>query len=172
MAKLAHELFMSASEVHAASQRLKASGFIRKNILCEHIIISAKYKKRSLILIPNIEAMEEFLIHGLKYVFPAEEGKEMRGIPTAHSASPLSELIVADERDMYVWAYEFGNVRGKSISPLYSSVPRAAEVDKELYELLVLIDGIRIGRTREVSTSINELTKRLKAGSERFKNVC
>ena len=158
IAWLAYNLFMSKSEVHASIKRLKVSGLMRERPAFKSAV-------------PNIEAMEEFLIHGLKYVFPAEEGKEMRGIPTAHSALPLSELIIAEERDTYVWPCEVGNVRGKSILPLYSSVPRAVEGDKKLYELLVLLDGIRTGRTREAAVSVEELTKRLKAGSEKFKNA-
>jgi DNA-binding Lrp family transcriptional regulator len=158
MAKLAHELFMSKSEIHAAIKRLKAAGLMRDTVLYTHAI-------------PNPGAMEEFLVHGLKYVFPAEEGKEMRGMPTSHSAAPLSELFVQDEQDKYVWGCEFGDARGKSISPLYSSAPKAAERDKELYEFLVLIDGIRIGKAREAKASVEELKKRLEEGSGKFKDA-
>jgi hypothetical protein len=157
MAKLAHELFLSKSEIHAAINRLKRSNLLRES--------------SSNTVLPNLQAMEEFLIHGLKYAFPAEEGKEMRGMPTSHSASPLSELFDQDEQDVYVWPYEFANARGKSISPLYKSVPKAAEVDKDLYELLVLIDGIRIGRSREAQISRKELSLRIKERADRFKDA-
>jgi hypothetical protein len=39
--------------------------------------------------------VEEFLIHGLKYVFPAYPGALVRGVPTAHSAEPLKGLLIA-----------------------------------------------------------------------------
>jgi hypothetical protein len=81
-------------------------------------------------------------------------------------------LFGRDEKDVYVWPYEFANSRGRSISPLYKSAPRAAEADKDFYELLVLIDGIRIGRTREAQISRKELSGRIKKGAVRFKNAC
>jgi hypothetical protein len=39
--------------------------------------------------------LEEFLIHGLKYVFWAEQGEMTRGMPTAYAAPPLAELLVS-----------------------------------------------------------------------------
>jgi hypothetical protein len=42
-----------------------------------------------------------------------------------------------------------GKVRGEALSPLYKSVPTAAQKDKKLYECLALVDAIRAGRARE-----------------------
>ena len=158
IARLAHELFMSKSEVSLAIKRLKKARLARVSLLFKCAI-------------PNVGAMEEFLIHGLKYTFPAEEGREMRGMPTLHSAPPLSELIVEDKQNIYVWPYEFGNVRGKTVLPLYKSVPKAAEFDSDLYELLVLVDGIRMGRAREASIATEKLINSIKIGSEKFKDA-
>ncbi len=105
-------------------------------------------------------ALKEFIIYGLKYVFPVVPGSMVRGIPTAHSASPVKELIVTGQ-DVYVWPYVKGSVRGLEIEPLNKFVPEAALEDPDLYELLVLVDAIRIGRTREVKIAIEELEKRL-----------
>lgn len=102
----------------------------------------------------------EFLIYGLKYVFPTEPGPVVRGICTAHSAPPLSKGIVTEQNDHYVWPFPDGDVRGQSISPLYKSVPFAASRDKKLYEFLALVDAIRIGRTREQKLAKRELEKR------------
>lgn len=148
MARLAHELYMSSSEIHAGIKRLKASRLV---------VESMDFKG----VIANPGNMEEFFIHGLKYVFPAEVGKEVRGMPTSHSAKPLSEEI-ASENDIMVWPYEFGNARGKSISPLYRSAPKAAELDEDFYKILVLLDGIRIGKNREHNLSVEILRKKLK----------
>jgi hypothetical protein len=155
---LAHELFISKSEIHAAICRLKKCGLV---------VDSPSFKCKA----PSFVAMEEFLIHGLKYVFPSEIGKLLRGIPTSHSAPPLSKMFEADEDDVYVWPYEFGNTRGKSIEPLYRSSPKAAEVDRQLYEILVLIDGIRIGRARERKVSADELRKRIKERRSHFEKT-
>lgn len=151
--QLAHELFISASEVHAAIQRLKKSRLLREDPLSQMNKI-------------NIGAMEEFLIHGFKYVFPLEEGKEGRGTATLHSAPPLDERMQQEDNDIFVWPYEFGNIRGKTIKALYPSVPKAVEHDKDLYELLVILDGIRSGRARESQIASEELRKRLNPNSD------
>lgn len=104
----------------------------------------------------------ELLQYGLRYVFPQKPGAVVRGIPTSHSASPLKEEIQSSEA--YVWPYGKGTVRGHSIVPLYPSVPEAALKDKKLYELLALVDALRVGRARERELAITELKRRLQLG--------
>ncbi len=83
----------------------------------------------------------------------------MRGWPTAHSAKPLSDLIRAT--DAYVWPAADGPVRGQTIEPLYPTVVRAVQGDSVLYELVALVDAVRVGRAREVALAVAELRKRL-----------
>lgn len=110
-------------------------------------------------------ALLEFLVHGLKYVFPARPGPISRGIPTAHSAAPLAGRIISSDTDMYVWPSDKGRACGQAIEPLYPKAPLAAEKDAELYELLALVDAIRAGRAREQALAGRELETRLgKAG--------
>src|SRR6185503_3090440 len=42
-------------------------------------------------------ALLGFLEHGVRHAFFAEPGRIVRGMPTAQSAPPLSELIASDE---------------------------------------------------------------------------
>lgn len=84
----------------------------------------------------------------------------VKGIPTAHSGSPINEHIVAGS-DVYVWRYAKGTIKGQSIEPLYKTLPEIVLDDKLFYELLVIIDTIRIGRVREIEVAIEELEKRL-----------
>ncbi|GAA4000450.1 hypothetical protein GCM10022408_09420 [Hymenobacter fastidiosus] len=90
----------------------------------------------------------DFLFYGLRYVFPAEPGPLVVGMPTAHSAEPLRSLIVSQE--LYVWPDPQGSERGQAIEPLYNKVPYAARQDERLYELLALTDALRVGRAREI----------------------
>jgi hypothetical protein len=83
-------------------------------------------------------------------------------MPTAHSAEPLNTVFLSDES--YVWPWAKGNVRGHGIVPLYSSVPAAAGEDVNLYELLALVDALRIGRARERDLAINKLKNRILLG--------
>jgi len=101
----------------------------------------------------------EFLVHGLKYVFPETPGRLGRGIATAHSAPPLNLMISSNEN--YVWADSEGEMRGLIVNPLYKTMPQAAKKDYKLYELLALTDTLRIGRVREQQIAIDELEKRI-----------
>lgn len=146
-ALLAYELFMSPSEVHAGVKRSIAARIIDPHSKA-----------------PLLRALEEFLIHGIKYAFPAIRGGETRGIPTSYAAPPLVNLIAQSESVPLVWPDPEGNVRGYELSPLYKNVPKAVSIDKRLYELLVLIDAIRDVGKREKSIAIEELIKRLRNG--------
>ena len=143
---LAESLGMSASEVHAALNRCDAAGL---------------YDAEGRRVIR--QALLEFLVYGLRYVFYTQPGPLSRGLPTAHSAEPLRSLLVADQADAFVWPDPTGEVRGQAIAPLYRCVPFAASNDPQLYALLSLIDGIRVGRVREQRLAAQELSTRLAA---------
>ncbi len=142
---LAHKLSMSPSEVHAAVKRAGAAGLVDTD---------TKEVKRKPLL--------EFLIHGLKYAFPATRGTITRGLPTAHAAPPLSKCLYDGDDLPPVWPCAEGTVRGHEFKPLYRSVPAAAQEDPSLYELLVLVDALRGGRARERKLAEEELRKRVK----------
>jgi hypothetical protein len=142
-ADLSKELCISASEVHAAVRRGIASGLID-----------------STSRLPLRKPLEDYLLHGVRYAFPAAPGRLARGIPTAHSAPPLSEKINPDDLPP-VWPDPAGTVKGYAIEPLYSSVTSAVKTDPLLYELLALVDALRIGRARERKFAEEELKLRL-----------
>lgn len=141
---LANELALSPAEISLALGRCRRSRLLDS---------SNRKVMRSALL--------EFLLHGLKYVFPAEPGPICRGMPTAHSAMPLSKQVVSDAHDQYVWPTDDGEVRGQAIVPLYPSAPLAARRDPELYEFLALIDALRAGRAREQTIAAQEIENRL-----------
>jgi len=134
--KLANELFMSASEINAGVKRCLQAG-----LLVPSGISASPYA--------NKKAMEEFLVHGVKYAFPPDQGAISRGMRTMYAAPSVAQEFVYDDNNPPVWPYAEGDARGPSFSPLYKSVPQAAEQDPELYMLLVLVDMIRGGRARE-----------------------
>jgi hypothetical protein len=108
------------------------------------------------------QALLEFLQYGIAYAFPVKPGPVVRGIPTAHSASPLNKLIVSNGEE-YVWPSATGQLRGQAISPLYKNVVKAVKGNQELHEMLALIDALRVGRVREKNLAMEELKKRLNA---------
>jgi predicted transcriptional regulator len=143
MAKdLAFSLNISASEVSESLNRSKIAG-----------LVSADKK---LLLKKNLL---DFLEYGIRYVYPVEPGTIQRGMATAHSAAPLNRIIAA--KDSYVWPLAQGRERGQAIQPLHPGVPEACTRDPRLYELLALVDALRLGRVREQQLAIEELRQRI-----------
>ena len=142
-AALSKELGMSASEIHAAVQRSMDASLLEPGTRQ-----------------PLRKPLEEYLVHGVRYAFPAKRGSVARGMPTAHAASPLVEQIGMDDLPP-VWPDPEGTTKGYALEPLYTSVPEAAKKDRRLYELLALVDAIRVGRARERNLAEAELRKRL-----------
>jgi hypothetical protein len=145
---IASDLRLSPSEVHAAIQRLRSSSLLHGPALKDK---------------PNISGLEEFLVHGLKYAFPAEHGEVTRGIPTSYAAEPLKSEIALSNDLPLVWPWHDGDTRGVGLEPLYKSVPYAALRDPALYQLLALVDAIRDGRARERNLAERDLVRRLKS---------
>jgi hypothetical protein len=145
-AQVAKDLFLSASEVHASVQRAKQASLL------------GGLEQREA---PILSALEEFLIHGLKYSFPPQRGELTRGVPTAFAAEPLKSRISAGNDPPPVWPFAEGSTRGYSFAPLYKTVPQAALRDPFLYEMLALIDAIRDGRARERQMAVKEVQLRL-----------
>ena len=147
-AKLASELGMSPSEVHAAVKRAETA----------RLLAADKSGPR-----PDRRAVLEFVLHGLRYAFPAVRGALTRGIPTSYAAPPLNSQIVQPDEPPPVWPDARGSVRGYALSPLYAKAPEAALKDPKLYEILTLIDALRDGRARERQIAEKELGARLAA---------
>ncbi len=142
-AQLSRELCISASEIHAAVRRCVDAG-----------LLEPSHRR------PLRKPLEEYLLHGVRYAFPARPGPLTRGIPTGYAAPPLSDHISSNDLPP-VWPDPEGETRGYAFEPLYGSVPRAARSDRKLYELLALVDAIRGGRARERKLAEEELKKRL-----------
>ena len=136
---IARFLRISPSEVSESLNRSDIAGLIDKN-------------RKNV----NANSFKEFLIYGLKYVFPVQPGAIVRGIPTAHSAPPISGYI-SQGQEKYVWPSARGNERGQAVEPLYKTVPEIAKNEPELYELLVIVDTLRIGKEGEMEIAGKQL---------------
>ncbi len=138
-AALAAELGLSSSQVHASVRRAALARLVDRD------------SKRA-----RLGELSEFLLHGIKYMCPPELGPVARGIPTAHSAAPLRELLV-DNGEPLVWADPEGELRGQSIKPLHRAAPGAARRDPKLHAGLALVDALRGGRARERKLAAEKL---------------
>ncbi len=109
----------------------------------------------------NRSNAQEFLVHGVKYLFPVQRGGPSRGVPTAWAASPLKNELAAVDEPPPVWPDPKGKARGISLEPLHASVPELARRDGELAEALALIDAIRLGNGRIRSLASKRLSERV-----------
>ena len=134
-AALGEALSMSASEAHASVKRAVASGLAVAPARGEWSPVR-----------PNLL---EFMLHGVRYVWPATLGPVKRGVPTAFGAEPLASLLTATPGDAPVWADPAGSAKGPALSPLYRTAPQATRTDPALHRLLALLDALRTGRARE-----------------------
>jgi hypothetical protein len=145
--KIAGSLWISPSEVHAGVKRvIKAR-------------LASVQQDR---IFPNARNLEEFILHGVPYVFVPELGEITRGMPTGYAGPALSSFFLETQDLPPVWPDPDGEVRGQAFSPLYKSVPRAAREDQRLYEILTIVDAIRGGRVREKQLACLEFQKKIK----------
>jgi len=111
--ELANDLFLSPSEV---------SNSLQRNAMCG-LLDSEKKKVR-------VQALFEFLIYGIQYVFPEGVSNLSRGIPTAHSHPFMRSHLASDQ--IYVWPDPESEEKGLSVQPLYRGVVNAIKKDEKL----------------------------------------
>lgn len=139
---LGADLAMSPSTAHGSVERLQLAGLLRPD-------------SRQI----NRHFLMEFLEHGVKYMFPAKLYASARGVPTAHSGPALASEFISG--DTIVWPDSKGNAIGQSMTPLYEKAAELANKCPSVYELLTLVDAIRIGRVRERATALEKIKERL-----------
>ncbi|MBX9879929.1 MAG: hypothetical protein K2Y22_15840 [Candidatus Obscuribacterales bacterium] len=150
---------MSASEVHTSFGRTAQARLFEPT---DRIV--------------KVASLEEFMFHGLQYVFLGVKGELTRGMPTSIAAPPLVFKHFDEPEIPPVWPHPMGLKRGYAIQPLHKRAPDAAAADGELYELLALTDALREGTPRVRNVAMSELkekfavykhTMSLKAENER-----
>ena len=146
LASLATELGMAISAVHGSIKRAEQARLLSRSGGSVRAMRGA---------------MTEFLIHGAKYAFPAFLGATGRGTPTSVGAPALIAFFEQTKVLPPVWSDPNGEMWGPTVIPLHSSVPGAAGKDKEFYDLMALLDAIRLGAARERELAANAIKERL-----------
>ncbi len=147
---LAADLSMSVSAVHRSLSRASEAGL---------------YEPQRRRVIPP--ALYEFLVHAAKYLFPPVMAGEARGMPTAWGAPPLAARVSSEGGGMPVWPDARGDARGIAMTPIHPKAPLAARSDESLWELLALVDALRLGDARHREEAAHELAHRLEVPVER-----
>ncbi len=133
---------LSASQVHISISRL---------ISCH--LLDSELKR------PIKRNLVEFLTHGIRYVFPLIPGGVGVGMPTAHSSPLLASRIKHHQDFEYVWPSKAGKQKGVAVTPLHKGVPEAAKQDNEFYDLLAVVDALRMDRPRELEIAVKLINK-------------
>ncbi|MCC6244353.1 MAG: hypothetical protein IT353_16040 [Gemmatimonadaceae bacterium] len=142
---MAEALVTSTSAVHRAVARLQLAGLCKSN---------ARTVARP--------ALREFLLHGVRYAFPAVHGPERAGIATAWTHPEVAALFTdGDTGRLIVWSSDKGTMRGETLVPLFPNVPAVAARDPRLHEMLALVDALRAGATRERRVVGEALSERI-----------
>jgi hypothetical protein len=133
---------ISAGECHNAVRRLRLA----------RILLSSERR-------PATDILHNFLVHGAPFAFPAVLGSSTIGVLTAHSAPTFHPSVETAER--IVWPYADGKVRGQSLIPLFPAAPALATTNPPLYDVLTIIDALRVGTTRVRKVAAELLAERL-----------
>lgn len=140
---LAMALGLSQGEIAKALARLNKAGLVQDKRV-------------------NRSAALEFILHAIKYMFPAEVGALSAGVPTGISAPIHQKMVVQSGDDVYVWPSAQGKKRGQIIKPFYPNLADAALKDADFYGLMSAIEILRVGRARERKLAERYLEKEIK----------
>lgn len=146
---LSKRLLISLSEVNGGIKRLEEARLIRKD--------------KNSNIVPILAAAKELMVYGIKYNFPGKLGEFTRGVPTAIGAPIFKNIVATGIDPIPIWPYALGEIKGVALEPIYPSIPKLLHhyPDEDLYNILALIDTIRIGRPRERNIAIKMLEERL-----------
>jgi hypothetical protein len=106
-----------------------------------------------------VRELRNFLVHGVKIAFPPVLGRELRGVPTAHSGPLLREQF--DSSKAIVWPDVHASSRGTSLAPLYPKATELPERAPAVYSALTLVDALRVGQARERSAAVTAIDQLL-----------
>ena len=122
----------------------------------------AKLDRHKQIPTTNSKALLDFIVSGIRFVFPAKPGAIERGLITSFEAPGLEGLLSSVADYHYVWPDATASDKGQVIAPLYKTAAFAAKQDPHLYQTMALVDAIRLGAPREVAIAKQALIERLR----------
>ena len=146
LSELGQELNMALSVVHGSIRRNEQARLISRSAGSIRVIRSS---------------LKEFTIHGAKYAFPAVLGPLARGVPTAIAGPVLRTHFEQADSLPPVWPDPAGDGYGPGVTPLYPAAIAASKIDNSLFEVLTLLDALRVGAAREQALAAKQLEDRL-----------
>lgn len=152
-ASLAESVEISVSEAHDAVKRCRSA----------QLLVTVRDGE-----IVSKKNFRDLIVFAVPRIFYAVRGNLEFGWPTAYHLPPLTAEFeglrpgVSLKNGLpIVWPDPKGTVRGETLLPLYPSVPSAARKDAELYEVLALVDVVRLGDIKYRSKAMELLERKI-----------
>lgn len=146
LASLGQELLMAVSAVHGSIRR------------CEQAQLLSRASGSIRAVRPYLA---EFVVHGARFAFPGMQGPMSRGMPTAIAGPSLRQHFDLSNAVLPVWPDAQGDTYGPSLTPLHHTAAAASRLDEKLFDVLTLLDALRIGAARERELASTMLLERL-----------
>lgn len=93
-------------------------------------------------------AAMDLLEHALPFLAPTRLGGPTRGVRTAWAAPVLASRFAPTDDPPPVWPAPTGDSRGPAVEPLHPAAVAVATDDPWMYDMLAVLDGIRLGDAR------------------------
>lgn len=148
--QLGESIGISASEVSKGVKRLATARLL--------------VERDNALYVEN-NAFLEWLSYGVRYAYPAQPSGFGRGMPTAWNCPLVSSAILPPSPPM-IWSQVGGELEGIFVEPIHATVPLAASNDGLLYQVIALVDAVRLGKPRELAIARDLLEKRIKGAYE------
>lgn len=103
------------------------------------------------------DAAVDFLSYGVPYAFAPDTVAVARGVVTGLAAVPMLAGLVSFTTSGLVWPSKLGDAQGVGIAPLIPAAPDMPHRDPHLYQLLAIVDALRVGDARERELARNAL---------------
>lgn len=110
-------------------------------------------------------AAMDLLEHALPFLTPTRLGGPTRGVRTAWAAPVFSGRLAPTDDPPPVWPSPEGESRGLAVDPLHPAVVALATDDPWMYDMLAIVDGIRLGDARVRGIARELLHERLTQAS-------
>jgi hypothetical protein len=140
--EIANSTGISSGECHNAVRRLRLA----------RLVLSGERR-------PAGDVLHLFLVQGAPFAFPPVLGPQTIGITTGPSADVFRTVF--DSAETFVWPDASGSRRGQSLVPLFPGAPSLSTQNEPLYQMLAIVDALRIGTTRVRELASELLAERL-----------
>lgn len=144
LASVGERLELSKAEVHRSHNRLQEANLLK--VTEERPFAAGPWL--------NLHNVAEWVLYGVRYAHPAKNTGFGIGIPTGFNCPLIanSEMMPPDPANVLAGPSSFmiSECKGVIITPLDKRLSTGLQLSPQFYELIALVDAVRIGGPREL----------------------